>query len=159
MENPRCFEVSAFLGASRILVFSLGAISTSTHLTPAGPVLLALYKMPRIQPSLIIKAYNENPLLPLLVKECRSLDSARNELRWLRERALRDSQLPTRLAGRTSVGWRTRLRTMCRRRSRGYPLQYILGDQPFGDLEILCRRGVLIPRCDRIFRNSRVSRF
>ncbi|CAI7629090.1 unnamed protein product [Penicillium glandicola] len=31
-------------------------------------------------------------------------------------------------------------------RSRGYPLQYILGDQPFGDLEILCRRGVLIPR-------------
>lgn len=31
-------------------------------------------------------------------------------------------------------------------RSRGKPLQYILGDQPFGNLEILCRKGVLIPR-------------
>ncbi|KAJ5099146.1 hypothetical protein N7532_006147 [Penicillium argentinense] len=38
---------------------------------------------------------------------------------------------------------------MCYRRSRGYPLQYILGDQPFGNLEILCRPGVLIPRFDR----------
>jgi len=37
---------------------------------------------------------------------------------------------------------------MCLWRSRGFPLQYILGDQPFGDLEILCRRGVLIPRSD-----------
>jgi methylase of polypeptide subunit release factors len=35
---------------------------------------------------------------------------------------------------------------MCLMRSTGYPLQYILGNQPFGDLEILCRRGVLIPR-------------
>jgi methylase of polypeptide subunit release factors len=35
---------------------------------------------------------------------------------------------------------------MCQLRSRGYPLQYILGDQPFGDLEILCKKGVLIPR-------------
>lgn len=45
---------------------------------------------------------------------------------------------------------------MCHRRSRGYPLQYILGDQPFGDLEILCRRGVLIPRSD-LRRNSQDS--
>ncbi|KAI3010646.1 hypothetical protein CBS147346_1411 [Aspergillus niger] len=35
---------------------------------------------------------------------------------------------------------------MCRARSRGKPLQYILGDQPFGDLDILCRKEVLIPR-------------
>lgn len=154
MKDPCSFEYLRFWGARHIVVLPLGALSTSTHLSSAGPVLLAPYKMPRIRPSLIIKAYNENPLLPLLVKECRSLDSARNELRWLRERALRDSQSPTRLAGRTNFGWRTRLRVMCRRRSRGYPLQYILGDQPFGDLEILCRRGVLIPRCDRLFRNS-----
>ena len=33
-----------------------------------------------------------------------------------------------------------------RRRSRGETLQYIIGNQPFGDLEILCRVGVLIPR-------------
>ncbi|EXJ62322.1 hypothetical protein A1O7_02756 [Cladophialophora yegresii CBS 114405] len=32
------------------------------------------------------------------------------------------------------------------RRSKGMPLQYIMGSQPFGNLDILCRRGVLIPR-------------
>ncbi|CAG8228854.1 unnamed protein product [Penicillium nalgiovense] len=97
--------------------------------------------MPRIPFSVIIKAQRENRLLPILLKECRTIDSARNELRWLRERAVRDSQS---LSSKT--GWRSRLRSMCQMRSRGYPLQYILGDQPFGDLEILCRRGVLVPR-------------
>ncbi|CAP80088.1 Pc12g04610 [Penicillium rubens Wisconsin 54-1255] len=97
--------------------------------------------MPRIPFSVIIKAQRENHLLPILLKECRTIDSARNELRWLRERAVRDSQS---LSSKT--GWRSRLRSMCQMRSRGYPLQYILGDQPFGHLEILCRRGVLIPR-------------
>lgn len=100
--------------------------------------------MPRIPTSTLIKAYQETPLLPLLLQECRTLSSARNELRWLRERARRDSQ-SQRLE---SPGWRTRLRSMCRQRSRGVPLQYILGDQPFGDLEIICQRGVLIPRFD-----------
>ncbi|KAJ5261878.1 hypothetical protein N7505_008745 [Penicillium chrysogenum] len=103
--------------------------------------------MPRIPFSVIIKAQRENHLLPILLKECRTIDSARNELRWLRERAVRDSQS---LSSKT--GWRSRLRSMCQMRSRGYPLQYILGDQPFGHLEILCRRGVLIPRsASRIF--------
>ncbi|TGJ79376.1 hypothetical protein E0Z10_g9394 [Xylaria hypoxylon] len=32
------------------------------------------------------------------------------------------------------------------RRGAGEPLQYVLGTQPFGDLEILCEKGVLIPR-------------
>ncbi|KAJ5715058.1 uncharacterized protein N7483_012239 [Penicillium malachiteum] len=85
--------------------------------------------MPRLPTSLLINAYRENPLLPSLLRECRSLVSARNELRWLRERAQRDSP-----------EWRTRLRAMCRQRSKG--------DQPFGELEILCERGVLIPRSD-----------
>lgn len=31
-------------------------------------------------------------------------------------------------------------------RSRGKPLQYIIGSQPFGNLEIECHEGVLIPR-------------
>ncbi|KAJ5701553.1 hypothetical protein N7488_009101 [Penicillium malachiteum] len=95
--------------------------------------------MPRLPTSLLIKAWQENPLLPQLLRECRTLVSARNELRWLRERAQRDNP---------SREWRTRLKAMCRQRSRGVPLQYILGDQPFGDLEILCERGVLIPRSD-----------
>ncbi|QQK45489.1 DNA methylase, N-6 adenine-specific, conserved site [Penicillium digitatum] len=97
--------------------------------------------MPRIPFSVIFKAQRENYLLPILLKECRTIDSARNELRWLRERVIRDGQSSSR-----SKAWRSRLRYMCQMRSRGYPLQYILGDQPFGDLEILCRRGVLIPR-------------
>ncbi|KAI1305636.1 S-adenosyl-L-methionine-dependent methyltransferase [Xylaria venustula] len=32
------------------------------------------------------------------------------------------------------------------RRGAGEPLQYVLGTQPFGDLEMLCAKGVLIPR-------------
>jgi methylase of polypeptide subunit release factors len=32
-------------------------------------------------------------------------------------------------------------------RASGKPLQYILGSEYFGDLEIQCRPGVLIPRC------------
>jgi len=39
-----------------------------------------------------------------------------------------------------------KLLNLCERRSRGEPLQYILGSQPFGELEIKCRHGVLIPR-------------
>lgn len=35
---------------------------------------------------------------------------------------------------------------ICRKRGRGYPLQYLLGSQPFGNLDIICRKGVLIPR-------------
>ncbi|KAI5280516.1 hypothetical protein KEM54_003672 [Ascosphaera aggregata] len=37
---------------------------------------------------------------------------------------------------------------MVRQRAVGKPLQYILGNQPFGQLDILCREGVLIPRSD-----------
>ncbi|CAI7583289.1 unnamed protein product [Penicillium pancosmium] len=107
--------------------------------------------MPRIRPSTLIKASRDNPLLPLLLKECRTLESARNELRWLREHALRTSQTRTRQQPNPTTPlaeWKMHLLSMCRQRSRGYPLQYILGDQPFGDLEILCRPGVLIPRPD-----------
>lgn len=110
--------------------------------------------MPRIPTSIISKAHKENPLLPLLLKECRSLDLARNELRWMRARVLERNSLTSRGkdtgTGHKS-GWRNRLRSMCRTRSSGMPLQYILGDQPFGDLEILCRRGVLIPRSSNLF--------
>lgn len=101
--------------------------------------------MPRLPFSLLRQVHRENPLLVLLLQECRSIDSARNELRWLRECALRDSQSPSR-QNAWGRGWRTRLKSMCERRSKGFPLQYILGDQPFGDLEILCKRGVFIPR-------------
>ncbi|EHA47444.1 hypothetical protein MGG_14921 [Pyricularia oryzae 70-15] len=38
------------------------------------------------------------------------------------------------------------VRHLCMRRGLGEPLQYLLGTQPFGNLDILCRPGVLIPR-------------
>ncbi|KAI1284726.1 S-adenosyl-L-methionine-dependent methyltransferase [Xylaria sp. FL0933] len=39
-----------------------------------------------------------------------------------------------------------RVARLVARRGAGEPLQYVLGTQPFGDLEILCEKGVLIPR-------------
>lgn len=36
----------------------------------------------------------------------------------------------------------------CNKRAQHYPLQYILHTQPFGDLELLCKPNVLIPRLD-----------
>lgn len=98
--------------------------------------------MTRLSSALLRRAYSLDPLLPLLLRECRDLDSARNELRWIREHVNASDQSHTR-----GDGWlQRRLRLMVQDRARGKPLQYILGDQPFGDLEILCRKGVLIPR-------------
>lgn len=88
--------------------------------------------MPRLPQSLLRTAFAQNPLLAILLKECRTLEQATAELRWLREHV---SEKPTR-----------RLAELCERRGRGEPLQYILGTQPFGGLEILCRKDVLIPR-------------
>ena len=43
-------------------------------------------------------------------------------------------------------GRQGRLAQLCRQRGRGVPLQYVLGSQPFGFLDIKCKPGVLIPR-------------
>ncbi|KAL4981282.1 S-adenosyl-L-methionine-dependent methyltransferase [Aspergillus falconensis] len=106
--------------------------------------------MPRLATRAILEAYKRNPLLPLILRECRTLNSAVNELRWLRERAQRVVSLKP-MDGRNGgeqapFGWRRLLKSMCMARSRGVPLQYILGDQPFGELDIKCTKGVLIPR-------------
>ncbi|KAK4453172.1 S-adenosyl-L-methionine-dependent methyltransferase [Podospora aff. communis PSN243] len=72
-----------------------------------------------------------------LLSVCRDVPSAANELRWIREHIVATpSKIPPNI----------RLQQLCCKRARGVPLQYILGTQPFGDLEILCRPGVLIPR-------------
>ncbi|KAL2039077.1 hypothetical protein N7G274_008126 [Stereocaulon virgatum] len=97
--------------------------------------------MPRLPSSLLRHARRQHPLLPLLLRPCRDLSSARNELRWLREKALEVAQTTS-----PKTKWQVTLRQSCLERSRGMPLQYILGTQPFGNLEILCRPGVLIPR-------------
>ncbi|KAL9617940.1 MAG: hypothetical protein Q9160_007306 [Pyrenula sp. 1 TL-2023] len=129
--------------------------------------------MPRISRRLLRQAQAISPLLALLLRPCRNLRLAYNELRWLKEHALREPQ-KLRLQASASKpehnrtrerrklrryhntngateavaapGWRTLLARHVSRRARGEPLQYIIGTQPFGELDILCRPGVLIPR-------------
>ncbi|CAH6720405.1 mitochondrial MRF1 N(5)-glutamine methyltransferase Mtq1p [[Candida] jaroonii] len=83
----------------------------------------------RISPKLIRQARQINNLLPPLLYPNRSLEQAQLELKWITE------ELPP-----------NQWVQAVKRRSLYEPLQYILGSQPFGDLDILCRPGVLIPR-------------
>lgn len=93
--------------------------------------------MPRIPPQAFRNARNISKELARLLPVCRDLHSAQNELRWLGEHAAEKSN------GRNENHL---LHQYVRRRARGEPLQYILGTEFFGDLEIDCRPGVLIPR-------------
>ncbi|KAF2274257.1 S-adenosyl-L-methionine-dependent methyltransferase [Westerdykella ornata] len=96
--------------------------------------------MPRLPTSLIRAARLIDPLLPLLLRPCRDLRSAQNELRWLCEHIQNH-------AGARNITERTALlKKLVQERSTGKPLQYILGTEFFGDFEIECRPGVLIPR-------------
>jgi len=102
--------------------------------------------MPRIRPSLLYKAYNISPHLPKLLPACRDIPSALNELRWIREHV---ASLPRRLTSApqgSPAAINRRIAAMCTQRQRRVPLQYILGTQPFGNLDIKCATGVLIPR-------------
>lgn len=101
--------------------------------------------MPRIAASALRAASTASPNLARLLPACRDLGSARNELRWLREHVEGEGSRPG-AAGRGRRALARRLAELCERRGRGVPLQYILGTQPFGDLEVACERGVLIPR-------------
>ncbi|KAL8965244.1 MAG: hypothetical protein Q9197_006602, partial [Variospora fuerteventurae] len=98
--------------------------------------------MPRLSPRLISQARTIDSFLPLLLRSCRDLSSARNELRWLREHLSR----PRASARPRTLDRKKTLHRLCIERSRGKPLQYILGHQPFGALDMFCRSGVLIPR-------------
>lgn len=113
--------------------------------------------MPRLTPASVQHALRISRHLPLLLTECRDLPSAKNELRWLTD-FVAEHQYPSShtaapfLTGAGSAGQRkkrhngTDLDHLVRRRAKGEPLQYILGTQPFGELDILCRPNVLIPR-------------
>ena len=102
--------------------------------------------MPRLSPTLILRARTLHPLLPLLLRTCRDIPSALNELRWLGEHAIANRHVILTSTDQIRTSWPHHLYRMCLERARGKPLQYILGTQPFGNLEILCRKGVLIPR-------------
>lgn len=99
--------------------------------------------MPRINPKDFLRARAINDALLSLLPVCRDLTSAQNELRWMRQHAINVSR-------RARVDQKDVLRSYVARRIQGEPLQYILGSEYFGELEIKCRPGVLIPRCDRI---------
>ncbi|KAI0471885.1 S-adenosyl-L-methionine-dependent methyltransferase [Xylariaceae sp. FL0804] len=124
--------------------------------------------MPRLAPAVLRRAHNICPHLATLLPACRDLRSARNELRWIREHVLLSQKnhnhhqhhhqhdrhhhqsgsvtssyaaaVLDHLATEVAVG------RLCARRAVGEPLQYVLGSQPFGHLDLRCRRGVLIPR-------------
>lgn len=127
--------------------------------------------MPRLTPICLRQAASVDAHLPLLLRYCRDLPSARNELRWLKEHARvlaatrvlqngpsaiqpppveqnKKAKSPAALRDLHNVETlkNTILARMVYQRSRGKPLQYILGNQPFGNLEIQCHKGVLIPR-------------
>lgn len=98
--------------------------------------------MPRITPGAIRQAYKISPHAATLLPACRDFLSTRNELRWIREHV---EELQR---GKPSSPIRAehQLASLCRRRGKGVPLQYVLGSQPFGNLDLKCRPGVLIPR-------------
>ena len=113
--------------------------------------------MPRLATSLLRRAYALDAHLPALLGPCRDLSSAQNELRWLREHV--DSLAKARRARGDVVAKRALLADLVRQRARGKPLQYILGSEWFGDVEIRCRKGVLIPRQDTAASISHLVRF
>lgn len=99
--------------------------------------------MPRIPPTLLRRARHINRLLPPLLPVCRDLSSSQNELRWLGEHA---AEVACRHGKQATGDEKRLLQQYVTRRAQGEPLQYILGTEFFGELEIACRPGVLIPR-------------
>lgn len=96
--------------------------------------------MTRISSKIIKEAYEVSKLLPPLLRATKSLDSAKCELQWIKR------ELP-----------KNKWREAVIRRSNYEPLQYVLGSQPFGPLDIICRQNVLIPRWETEEWVTRVS--
>ncbi|KAK3071301.1 hypothetical protein LTR53_008869 [Teratosphaeriaceae sp. CCFEE 6253] len=108
--------------------------------------------MPRLPPTLLRQACAIDPRLTRLLPVCRDLPSAQSELRWLAEHAASES------LNQKGPNGRHLLRSYIDRRARGEPLQYILGTEYFGDLELKCRPGVLIPRPETAASTSYLTR-
>ncbi|CAI5755952.1 unnamed protein product [Candida verbasci] len=85
--------------------------------------------MTRVTAKLIRQARSISPYLPPLLPANRSINQALLELKWIK------CELP-----------KNEWRKAVNKRLKWVPLQYILKTQPFGNLNILCKDGVLIPR-------------
>lgn len=92
-----------------------------------------------------------------LLEVCGDLKSAQRELKWICEGAKRQvwaaapaprdgSREQPHLARRKYVEAYAKAEENVHKRAAGEPLQYLLGTEFFGDIEVLCRPGVLIPR-------------
>ena len=97
--------------------------------------------MPRIRPRTILQARGIHRDVAKLLYVCRELCSAKNEYRWLRQHAQHVSNWLQKPGIEDCL-----LARYVTRRASGEPIQYILGSEYFGHLEIKCRPGVLIPR-------------
>ncbi|KAK3956063.1 S-adenosyl-L-methionine-dependent methyltransferase [Pseudoneurospora amorphoporcata] len=96
--------------------------------------------MSRVKPQLFWQGrkklgLNAAKLLPV----CRTLESTANELRWIKQHVAETPSI---------IPFGARVWKLCDKRGKGLPLAYVLGNQPFGDLEIKCQPGVLIPRTE-----------
>ncbi|EEB05281.1 S-adenosylmethionine-dependent methyltransferase (N(5)-glutamine) [Schizosaccharomyces japonicus yFS275] len=86
---------------------------------------------------MVATARRRNPLLVPLLWATRSLAQARREWTWMCEELGPSVKSHARML---------RLQRMCKARGRGVPLQYVLGSESFGPLNLQCRKGVFIPR-------------
>ncbi|CAK9437175.1 uncharacterized protein LODBEIA_P15670 [Lodderomyces beijingensis] len=96
--------------------------------------------MTRVTAKLLRQARSISPLLPPLLRATRDARLAQLELKWIKEELLSSEWV-------RAVALRSRL----------VPLQYILKSQPFGELSIVCRKGVLIPRWETEEWSTRLS--
>lgn len=96
--------------------------------------------MPRVSPSILRKCDATNRFLRFLLPACKTVERSVLELKWISDELRSSGSLNVKPKLLRAI------HNACVERSRLVPLQYILGSQPFGALNILCERGVLIPR-------------
>ncbi|KAJ0299265.1 hypothetical protein COL5a_000654 [Colletotrichum fioriniae] len=105
--------------------------------------------MPRLPPCLFRRAHAVSPHAAVLLPACRDVSSAVTELRWIRSHVASSGRQSSSKALLPSQDEQeARVAHLCAKRGRGVPLQYVLGSQPFGALDIKCRPGVLAPRAE-----------
>lgn len=139
-------QSDVFADSALTLVSEIRRAQSNLHSVLSAPRLFDLHHnnyMPRLAHRLLRAAAEEHPLLPLLLRPCRDLPSARRELQWLTEHAIKP---PNSKGMRKRKEWWPLLLKYCQDRGQGKPLQYILGSEWFGPIELKCQPGVLIPR-------------
>ncbi|WWC60324.1 uncharacterized protein I303_102895 [Kwoniella dejecticola CBS 10117] len=85
-------------------------------------------------------------------------EDAFNEIRWITQE-VREKAKRLIAKGKMPEIEEDSISEMVARRSKGEPLQYILGTTDFGPLTIQCRRPVLIPRPETAFLTDRLASY